>query len=109
MQHGRLLVLKDGIHAFMFQPGVCTVFRKEALQFAAAANWDGPQPVPEPGASSGAEPAKDSIGTGTGTAAGTADADAAAEHPVMAPPKAVGVGVVLENVLAQFKPVPKSQ
>lgn len=37
LKHGRLLVLKDGIHQFMFQPGAVTEFRKQAHSFAAAA------------------------------------------------------------------------
>jgi hypothetical protein len=53
LQHGGLLVLRDGVEQFMYQPGVCHEFRMNAEAFAAAAAWDPPpQRLSQEGSSS---------------------------------------------------------
>lgn len=102
LKHGRLLVLKDGIHQFMFQPGAVTEFRKQAHSFAAAA-FEGTA------AELGTETAQGGEATNSaaaGTAAG-GQQDGAAEEVTVSVPRSVGIGVVVESVLAQFKPAKK--
>lgn len=104
LKHGRLLVLKDGIHQFMFQPGAVTEFRKQAHSFAAAADW-GSFTVAGTGAVQGCVGGE---ATSSGAAAKT-EGDGAADEVTVSVLRSVGIVVVVESMLAQFKPAKKQQ
>lgn len=103
LKRGSLLVLRDGIHQFMFQPGVCLEFRKAAAQFAAEAEWDGT--AAKAHASSTIPQCPESV---TACPAASEQSNVAAEAStskgLSQGPGGVGVGTVVWNVLAQLRP-----
>lgn len=99
---GELLVLKDGIHPFMFQPGVCEVWRAHAVAFPAAAH--GLRSTPKPSASTIPEELSDA-----GVCAVVTDwASGAGKLRVeSSKPRGVGLGALVGSVLAQFREASK--
>lgn len=103
LQKGELLVLKDGIHPFMFQPGVCEVWRAHAVAFPAAAQ--GLRCTPKPSASS--IPEESDIGV---CAVVTDWASGAGKIRVeSSKPRGVGLWALVSSVLAQFRPASRQQ
>lgn len=99
LKHGKLLVLKGGIHQFMLQPGVVDVYRKEAMAFASAAQWGNVGEVPAEAAAAAEEgqQQKDSVVTHDGVAL-LAGPDRDTPLPSSS---SVGLGEVFKNLWAQ--------
>ena len=95
---GRLLVLKGGLHQFMLQPGIVDELRKEAKDFAAAAEWGKAGEMPAvPVAAASAEATAEHAGAGLlKEEVETAGASAAPTSG------GVGLGEVLRNVWRQW-------
>lgn len=104
LQHGQLLVLKNGIHPFMFQPEVCEEFRARAKAFTAEAHGEAPQ------ADASSAQTHEDVDAAVTAVTGTA-AEAAAEpkgvskgQAGVGPTPAPGVGTVIASVLTNFWP-----
>lgn len=112
LQRGQLLVLHNGIHQFMFQPGVCQEWRARAKAFTAEAH--GLKPDTDSTAAN-AQGADGAVSAAAGHVEALKQVDSkgqssSAETPVLTSGGqngVPGVGTVVANVLAQFWPQKK--
>lgn len=100
LRKGELLMLKNGIHPFMFQAGVAEVWRAHAVAFPAAAH--GLRCTPKPSAYAIPEEPEDAavstIVTDWASGAGKLQPEVESKKE-----RGPGLGVLLSNLLAQFR------